>query len=181
MAKAVRDPLLPITHYQRLNKLPKQKSALALWAPIVFLLLVVLSGVFLLQREIESLSKEADASPLPTIAEQQKPIMTPAQASPSATKEGQFCGGVAAVQCGEGFTCQLDGTYPDAGGKCISADKNAPTVKQPARPDLPVSSAPISQAPVKEAVMCTQEAMQCPDGSWVGRSGPTCEFKCPGQ
>ena len=24
--------------------------------------------------------------------------------------------------------------------------------------------------------MCTQEAKQCPDGSWVGRSGPNCEY-----
>jgi hypothetical protein len=29
-------------------------------------------------------------------------------------------------------------------------------------------------------VACTLEAMQCPDGSYVGRSGPNCEFaKCP--
>lgn len=28
-------------------------------------------------------------------------------------------------------------------------------------------------------IMCTQDARQCPDGSWVGRSGPKCEFKCP--
>ncbi len=26
---------------------------------------------------------------------------------------------------------------------------------------------------------CTMEAMQCPDGSWVGRTGPHCEFICP--
>lgn len=26
---------------------------------------------------------------------------------------------------------------------------------------------------------CTADAKQCPDGSWVGRSGPNCEFKCP--
>lgn len=31
----------------------------------------------------------------------------------------------------------------------------------------------------QEQVACTMEAMQCPDGSWVGRSGPTCEFVCP--
>jgi hypothetical protein len=30
------------------------------------------------------------------------------------------------------------------------------------------------------ATICTMDAMQCPDGSWVGRSGPNCEFKCPG-
>jgi hypothetical protein len=26
--------------------------------------------------------------------------------------------------------------------------------------------------------VCTMEAMQCPDGSWVGRSGPECTFVC---
>lgn len=30
-----------------------------------------------------------------------------------------------------------------------------------------------------EAVACTMDAMQCPDGSYVGRSGPDCEFVCP--
>lgn len=30
-------------------------------------------------------------------------------------------------------------------------------------------------------VVCTQEAKQCPDGSYVGRTGPNCEFvPCPG-
>lgn len=29
---------------------------------------------------------------------------------------------------------------------------------------------------------CTMEARQCPDGSWVGRTGPNCEFTpCPGE
>ena len=31
-----------------------------------------------------------------------------------------------------------------------------------------------------EQVFCTQEALMCPDGSYVGRSGPKCEFSpCP--
>lgn len=30
--------------------------------------------------------------------------------------------------------------------------------------------------------VCTQDAKQCPDGSYVGRQGPNCEFKkCPGE
>jgi len=34
--------------------------------------------------------------------------------------------------------------------------------------------------PVQQNVACTQEAMVCPDGSSVGRTGPNCEFaKCP--
>lgn len=29
---------------------------------------------------------------------------------------------------------------------------------------------------------CTLEAKQCPDGSYVGRTGPNCEFAaCPGE
>lgn len=32
-----------------------------------------------------------------------------------------------------------------------------------------------------DSVYCTQEAMLCPDGSYVGRTGPNCEFAiCPG-
>lgn len=33
-----------------------------------------------------------------------------------------------------------------------------------------------------ESVYCTADAMECPDGSYVGRVGPTCNFAaCPGQ
>jgi hypothetical protein len=34
------------------------------------------------------------------------------------TDSAQFCGGIAAVKCDAGYTCKLDGTYPDAGGTC---------------------------------------------------------------
>lgn len=27
--------------------------------------------------------------------------------------------------------------------------------------------------------LCAQDALQCADGSWVGRSGPNCQFVCP--
>lgn len=30
-----------------------------------------------------------------------------------------------------------------------------------------------------EEVACTMDATQCPDGSWVGRTGPNCQFVCP--
>ena len=36
-----------------------------------------------------------------------------------------------------------------------------------------------STLPGSEAVMCTADAMLCPDGSYVGRTGPQCEFVCP--
>ena len=44
-----------------------------------------------------------------------------------------------------------------------------------AGPVVPMGSTPVSASPVA----CTQEAMQCPDGTWVGRTGPRCEFVCP--
>jgi len=46
-----------------------------------------------------------------------------AQVTPTETTEGKFCGGIAANlpenQCPSGYKCQLDGNYPDAGGKCV--------------------------------------------------------------
>lgn len=33
--------------------------------------------------------------------------------------------------------------------------------------------------PGPDTVVCTADAMQCSDGSYVGRSGPRCEFVCP--
>lgn len=45
-----------------------------------------------------------------------------------------------------------------------------------------MSRQPKKGTPVEtpEQVFCTQDAMMCPDGSYVGRVGPKCEFKaCP--
>ena len=39
---------------------------------------------------------------------------------------------------------------------------------------------PITVQPPIQPVACTMDAKQCPDGSYVGRSGPKCEFVCPG-
>ena len=38
---------------------------------------------------------------------------------------------------------------------------------------------PYLPTPNTGGVACTAEAMQCPDGSYVGRTGPNCEFVCP--
>jgi len=32
---------------------------------------------------------------------------------------GQFCGGIAGIACSSGYSCNLDGNYPDAGGTCV--------------------------------------------------------------
>lgn len=41
--------------------------------------------------------------------------------SASPTTTGQFCGGIApgAFPCPAGYSCKLDGDYPDAGGRCV--------------------------------------------------------------
>lgn len=33
--------------------------------------------------------------------------------------------------------------------------------------------------PGGEMIACTMDAMMCPDGSYVGRTGPNCQFVCP--
>lgn len=38
---------------------------------------------------------------------------------------------------------------------------------------------PVTLPPQDEVVACTEDAMMCPDGSFVGRTGPSCEFVCP--
>ena len=44
----------------------------------------------------------------------------------------------------------------------------------------PVPLPPPLPTPIPIPKACTQEAKQCPDGSYVGRTGPNCEFaKCP--
>ena len=51
---------------------------------------------------------------------------------------------------------------------------------QKIKPTLPIpkTNPVISTKPVKpiEGIACTQEAKLCPDGSYVGRTGPNCEF-----
>ena len=48
--------------------------------------------------------------------------------------------------------------------------------------NIPITYVTPTPAPIQEGVACTMDALLCPDGSYVGRSGPNCEFtKCPGE
>ncbi len=71
--------------------------------------------------------------------------------------EKKICGGIAGLQCPNGYQCKLDSNYPDASGLCVKND--------------------LKITPGQKA--CPADAKQCPDGSWVGRTGPNCEFICP--
>ena len=116
--------------------------------------------------------------------------------------EGSFCGGIAGKECPLGYTCQITDRYPDAGGKCVSAEYNTKPTCTPHVPIGSTGSIPpndiyptlppggrwcpdgFNEAPPKswDDSVCTGEAKLCPDGSSVGRQGPNCEFKkCPGE
>ena len=56
---------------------------------------------------------------------------------------------------------------------CGQADSPPPRMIGP--PVYKDGSAP----PSDNTIACQEDAMQCPDGSFVGRSGPNCEFICP--
>lgn len=177
MSKAVRDPLLPITHYQRLNKQPVKSSSKKAIVTTILLVLVLIGAVaFFLHREIEALNKEAaDMKKNAAIMETEAAVPTEKPVQQKAGL-GEACGGIAAVQCAEELECEIDGTYPDAGGTCVN--KPEPT-RATVIPTMPIRASQAPSAPSEPMTMCTQDAMQCPDGSWVGRSGPACEFTCP--
>ncbi len=44
---------------------------------------------------------------------------------------------------------------------------------------MPVAEAPVDVATTTTDVVCPADAMQCPDGLFVGRTGPDCQFVCP--
>ncbi|KKP86498.1 MAG: hypothetical protein UR90_C0028G0010 [Parcubacteria group bacterium GW2011_GWC1_35_8] len=43
----------------------------------------------------------------------------------------------------------------------------------------PKQSEPITKCSNIKPIACTMDAKQCPDGSYVGRTPPKCEFVCP--
>ena len=47
------------------------------------------------------------------------------------------------------------------------------------RVSAPVSITPGAPVPEPAGTACTMDALLCPDGSYVGRTGPNCEFVCP--
>jgi len=45
-------------------------------------------------------------------------------------EEGQFCGGITGRVCPEGYSCKLDGNYPDAGGVCTKLIEQTPPISK---------------------------------------------------
>ena len=63
---------------------------------------------------------DGPCKPAPTYSSGPYPTYSPYPTGPYPTPPvGSFCGGAAGVKCPSGYFCQIDGTYPDAGGKCV--------------------------------------------------------------
>ena len=88
------------------------------------MLFVYISLIFLGIKSVGNLilgAKTISPTPTPTVII--SPTRTPAL-TPKPTATEIFCGGIAGISCPEGYTCQLDGNYPDAGGKCVVNNPN---------------------------------------------------------
>ena len=66
------------------------------------------------------------------------------------------------------FTCDWDGTKWNCGCTDTACTKPSWQIQQ-----IEVPAQNTGQT------FCTQDAMMCPDGTYVGRTGPNCEFVCP--
>ncbi len=72
-----------------------------------------------------------------------------------------------------------DSPNPNFGGDGYE-DPVGETPYDPSNPD-PIAPPHSADEPGDQMVACTMEAKACPDGSYVGRQGPNCEFApCPG-
>lgn len=75
-------------------------------------------------------------------------------------------------------TQQSDGSYRGGEQYNLPGSPYYGNVTPPVYNGTPTTPA----TPPQDQVACTQEAMLCPDGSAVGRTGPNCAFApCPGQ
>jgi len=53
------------------------------------------------------------------------------RATPTQGQKDNFCGGISGIACPDGYTCQLDGNYPDAGGHCVLSGVKPTPTKRP--------------------------------------------------
>lgn len=80
------------------------------------------------------------------------------------------------------FEAKLDftidkNTYSNRGALILKKDNPSGLSAHDNALEVPIIFDGIKEPP---ATACTQEAKQCPDGSYVGRTGPNCEFEaCP--
>lgn len=81
------------------------------------------------------------------------------------------------VACTEEAMLCADGSYVGrTGPNCEFVCPDTDVAPAPVDPVQPTPNTPVDPG---EGMMCTADAMLCPDGSYVGRSLPGCQFRCP--
>ncbi len=91
------------------------------------------------------------------------------------TKEARVCSdGTIVTRSGPSCTFA---ECPNARITDLTPSTTPPEAIPNSQPSTPTEIDPPSAGDVM--VACTMDAKQCPDGSYVGRSGPKCEFVCP--
>lgn len=128
---------------------------------VVLVALIGLAGIYYLGvRDFDNEAMVAGVSNFEECAEAGYPVMEsyPARCS---TPDGRT------------FTQEVDG-WPVVDDDLEPADSEPvdSSGTPPANSNNSVSTNP------DEPVFCTMDAFQCPDGLWVGRTGPNCEFVC---
>ena len=79
---------------------------------------------------------------------------------------GQFCGGIAGVMCPSGYTCKLEGSYPDAGGTCIqNSNTGTLTGHVTIGPNCPVEKVGNPCTPAPQAYTSRQVMVYKADGA----------------
>lgn len=71
-------------------------------------------------RSISSSSSSRSSSSSSSLSSSVTSSSSLSSSSRSQAKLGEFCGGIAGIQCVSGLTCDYEGTYPDAGGTCVN-------------------------------------------------------------
>jgi PKD repeat protein len=83
------------------------------------------------------------------------------------------------ADCSNAASGNLRHTYTAAGSYTATLYKDTcPTGAQCFVGPLPVGTATITVSSASSGTICTMDAMRCPDGTYVGRSGPSCAFDC---
>ena len=108
------DPQIPQQNQSPVNKEhPHGPRSVMYFVLAILLTIITLGGVYLYVREV---SNNVDTEQV--VIEDPINSNQVSTSTPTTEGAGQFCGGIAAMQCPTGYECKLEGAYPDAGGKC---------------------------------------------------------------
>ncbi len=104
------EPLIPDSHKSIVH--PDRVLSMVVFVICLFL---IIANAGLYYVRISSLQKGGQT----TQETNQRIEQLRQQRNGNPSEVGKFCGGIGAIKCPSGYTCKLDGNYPDAGGTCV--------------------------------------------------------------